>query len=188
MGPGELLRHAVGVLEQLGVPYFITGSTASIVYGEPRFTNDLDVVIDLSPEMISAFCAGFPPSEFYLSEQAVRDSVRARHQFNVLHPGSGWKVDFILLSNSDFDNERIRRKRKLLSVADCVASFASPEDVIIKKMLYYREGGSEKHLRDIAGVVRIQGAKLDIGYIETWTARFALDDIWQMIREAEQAK
>lgn len=187
MGPGDLLRHTVGVLERLEIPYFITGSTASIAYGEPRFTNDLDIVIDLSMEKVPAFCAGFPSSEFYLSDQAVQESVKARHQFNVLNPGSGWKIDFILLTDSEFDRGRIQRTRKRPTVSDVAATFASPEDVIIKKMLYYREGGSEKHLRDIAGVVRIQGDKLDIGYIESWTTRFGLSDIWQLIREAEKA-
>ncbi len=183
----DLLRYSCQALEKLNVTYIVTGSTATIAYGEPRFTNDIDIVVDLPSEKVSAFCAAFPLGEFYLSEEAVRTAVRTKHQFNVLLPASGLKIDFILFTESEFDQARRKRGRNLEGLSDQRITFASPEDVIIKKMLYYREGGSEKHLRDIAGVVRIQGDKLDIGYIESWTTRFGLDDIWQMIREAEKA-
>src|SRR5207302_1243907 len=91
----DLLRHVVGVLGRLGVPYFITGSTATIFFGEPRFTNDVDVVADLGMEHIPALLAAFPPDEYYLSDDAVRQAVARRFQFNIIHPTSGLKVDVI---------------------------------------------------------------------------------------------
>jgi hypothetical protein len=173
MEPADLLRHACEALERLNITYLVTGSTATVAYGEPRFTNDIDIVIDLVSEQLAAFCAAFPRGDFYLSEDAVRAAIQAKHQFNVLHPASGLKIDFILLTDSEFDQSRRQRARRLPVLADRAVTFASPEDVIVKKMLYYREGGSEKHLRDIAGVISIQGPALDRNYIENGQA--ALD-------------
>jgi hypothetical protein len=184
MEHSDLLRHATQVCEGLGLTYLVTGSTATIVYGEPRFTNDIDIVVDLPPALVSAFCAGFPDDQFYISEAAVSDAVRRQHQFNVLHPSSGLKIDFIVMTNSDFDQSRRRRARSLAVFPDRKVSFVAPEDVIIKKMAYFQEGGSDKHLRDIAGVLRIQGPALDRAYISDWAARFGLDEIWRQILAA----
>ena len=185
MEQSELLRHASEVCERLGVVYLVTGSTATIAYGEPRFTNDIDIVVELTPPVVEAFCAGFPSDQFYISKSAVHDAVRLQQQFNVLHPASGLKIDFIVLTSSEFDQSRRQRARSLAVLPDRKVSFASPEDVVIKKMAYFQEGGSEKHLRDIAGVLRIQGAALDRAYITAWAARFGLDEVWRQIRERQ---
>jgi hypothetical protein len=178
----DLLGLACDVLEQLGVAYLVTGSTATVAYGEPRFTNDIDIVVDLHPDQVLQFCAGFPPPDFYLSQDAVRAAVEAKHQFNLLHPGSGLKIDFILLTDSEFDDSRRRRARQLAVLPRRTVSFASPEDVILKKMLYYQEGRSDKHLRDIASVIHIQGAALDMNYIETWANKLGVAEVWRAIR------
>jgi hypothetical protein len=92
----ELLRHTIDALERLALPYMLVGSFASIAYGEPRLTQDIDIVVDLALAQVDAFCAAFPAPEFYLSDKGVREAVQARFQFNVLHPSSGNKIDFIL--------------------------------------------------------------------------------------------
>lgn len=185
MDQADLLRHASDVCDRLQLTYLVTGSTATIAYGEPRLTNDIDIVIDLPPDKVDAFCAGFPVDQFYISRPAVAEAVRTRHQFNVLHPASGLKIDFIVMTESEFDRSRRQRARPLAVLPDRRVSFASPEDVVIKKMAYFQEGGSEKHLRDIAGVVRIQGAELDRDYITHWAAKLGLSEIWREIQERE---
>src|SRR5262245_33639324 len=134
MQPDDLLRHAAELLDRLGLTYLVTGSTATITYGEPRFTNDIDIVLDLPADRVDEFCAGFPPPDFYLSREAVADAVRTGFQFNVLHPSSGLKIDFVLLSGSSFDISRRSRGRRLPVLADRAVPFASPEDVILKKL------------------------------------------------------
>jgi hypothetical protein len=183
MEPADLLRHACDALERLHIPYLVTGSTATVAYGEPRFTNDIDIVVDLREQQVADFCAAFPVNDFYVSPEAVATAVQAKHQFNVLHPGSGLKIDFILMTDSEFDRSRRQRGRRLSVLADRTVAFASPEDVIVKKMVYYQEGGSEKHLRDIAGVIRIQASALDTAYIEAWATKLGLTDIWQMVQQ-----
>jgi len=177
----DLLRYIARVFEEMGLRYFVTGSTATIFYGEPRFTNDIDVVVELSEKRITDFCRRFPPEEFYVSEAAAREAVLRKSQFNIIHPSSGLKVDVIVPDSSPFNESRFARARRLHAADDFVASFASPEDAIIKKMEYYREGGSEKHLRDIAGVLKTSQDQIDVGYISQWAQQMGLGDLWNTI-------
>lgn len=181
MKPYELLRMVAQVFESLDIHYFVTGSIASIAYGEPRFTNDIDIVADIKAEHVLELQRRFPAHEFYLSEEAVADAIHSRTQFNIIHPTSGLKVDVILCQDNDFDKNRFKRMRRVRPSADTEANFASPEDVIIKKLDYYRMGGSEKHLRDITGILRISGDKVDRQYIANWAARLGLSEIWDAI-------
>ncbi|MGE0607797.1 MAG: hypothetical protein AB7O62_11955, partial [Pirellulales bacterium] len=149
----ELLAYLIGVFERLGLGYLITGSVATSYYGEPRFTNDIDVVVELTAADIPEFCRSFPAESFYLSADAVRVAVRKQQQFNVLHPATGLKIDVFVLQGAPFDQSRYRRRRHLELTDKLRAWFASPEDVILKKLAYYQEGQSEKHIRDILGVL-----------------------------------
>src|SRR6478672_5453551 len=103
MGPAELLRYVADVLDRLGIPYRVTGSMATIAYGEPRFTNDIDLVVRLRPDEVDGLCAAFPPPDFYCSKDAATDAVRRGSQFNILQPTSGLKVDVMIASESAFD-------------------------------------------------------------------------------------
>src|SRR5271156_2909702 len=96
MEQSDLLEYVARAIEGTGLRYFVTGSTATIFYGEPRFTNDIDVVVDLPESRIADFIRRFPKDEFYLSETAVHDAVRMKTQFNIIHPASGLKVDVIV--------------------------------------------------------------------------------------------
>ncbi|MCB1033226.1 MAG: hypothetical protein KDD47_05270 [Acidobacteria bacterium] len=181
MEPSELLRFLVSVLEQLGLRYFVTGSTASIFFGEPRFTNDIDVVVDLSAEGATGFCSAFSAEDFYLSEDAVRRAMATKGHFNVLHPASGLKIDVIVPADDLFNRSRFERVQRVKPDVDYEAYFASAEDVIVKKMDFFREGGSEKHLRDIAGILRISRDSLDLDYVENWADHLGLEAIWRTI-------
>jgi len=178
MDPSELLERLAQTLESLRVPYLITGSMATIAYGEPRFTNDIDVVVRLAAHQIDDLCRAFPPEEFYISREAVADAVTHHTQFNVLHPTSGLKIDVMVADDSEFNQDRFSRARSLRVAADREVIFASPEDVIIKKLVFYREGGSDKHLRDISGVLKIMGDEIDRAYIERWVLRLGLTREW----------
>jgi hypothetical protein len=186
MDSSELLRYATRLLERLGLRYFVTGSSATIFYGEPRFTNDIDIVLDLPPARVAELCAAFPTEEFYVSEEAARKAVARRGQFNVIHPASGLKLDLMIPSENPFNRSRFARVRRLHPAPDYDAQFASVEDVILKKMEYYRDGGSDKHLRDITGVLKISGRDLDRGYIENWARTLGLEEIWQDVVRREE--
>lgn len=187
MEPSELLRRIVAILERLGLRYFVTGSMATIFFGEPRFTIDIDIVVDLPANRIAEFCSAFPAPEFYLSEETIHRAVSRHGQFNVIHPTSGLKVDVMVPADSSFNRSRFSRVKRIRPVPGFDAVFSSAEDVILKKMEAYREGGSEKHLRDIAGVLKISGEQLDRAYIADWADRMGTSEIWEEIlrRSAE---
>ena len=181
MEPTELLRFFVSVMERLGIRYFVTGSTVTIFYGEPRFTNDIDVVVDLSADRVEEFCGQFPEDDFYVSAAAARDAVARKSMFNIIQPRSGLKVDVIVPASSDFNRSRFERARRVHVGENWDASFSSPEDAIVKKMDFHRQGGSDKHLRDIASVLKGSRDEIDVAYIERWAETLGLTDIWRAI-------
>lgn len=185
MDPGDLLRLVAEVLERLGVPYLITGSTATITYGEPRFTNDIDIAIRLDAEGGRLLAQQFG-ADFYLDHESLSHAVQQRSSFNLIHPASGLKVDFMVTDDSPFNTRRFERVRPLVVDDGGPIRFASPEDVIVKKLEYFKEGSSEKHLRDIAGVLRV--SEVDMGYIERWAKRLDLEDPWKKAKEAAAAR
>lgn len=182
MDPGELVRLVTRVLRDERIPHFVTGATATIIYGEPRLTNDVDLVVRLDPGRVDALLARFPPEEFYLDREAVERAIAARTSFNLIHPSSGLKVDFMITDESPFDHSRFARVREIEIGGGERASFAAPEDVILKKLEYFREGASEKHLRDIAGILRISGEELDREYLDSWAERLGLSKEWERAR------
>jgi hypothetical protein len=188
MEPFDLLRLLAGTLERLGIEYLVTGSMATIAYGEPRLTNDLDVVIALSIERVEEFCAAFPEDDFDLSRHAVREAELRRRTFNIMHFASGLKIDVILPKADDFEPSRRLRGKSLPVGPDWQARFASPEDVILRKLQYCQSGGSEKHLRGIAGVVKIQGPRIDLGYLAEWAARLGAAETWREFLDGMAAK
>jgi hypothetical protein len=140
MEQSDLLRHVCKILEDLQLPYLVSGSQATIAFGEPRFTNDIDIVVALTPERLDQFVVCFPEEEFYLSRAAASDAIVHRSMFNIIHPTSGLKIDIIIPGASDYEQSRFDRGRKVQIAPDFAATFAAPEDVIIKKLQFYKIG------------------------------------------------
>jgi hypothetical protein len=179
----DLLRRVLEVLDDLNVPYLLVGSFASGMYGEPRLTQDIDVVIALPAGQTAALCAAFPANEFYVSLAAAEQAVRSRGQFNVIHPASGNKVDFMISRDDPWGRSQLARRREVPVFPDRPGYVAAPEDVILGKLLYYAEGGSEKHLRDITGILRVSGELVDRAYVAHWARHLHVEEIWRAILE-----
>src|ERR1041385_3455120 len=130
----ELTRHVVNVLERCSLGYSISGGAGAIHYGEPRFTNDLDVVVKLKPEDVDDLCRAFPAPEYCVSPEAARHAATHGGQFNIIQPATGLKVDVIVATSSPFDRQRFARISREEAFENVTACMASPEDVIIKKM------------------------------------------------------
>ncbi len=177
----ELLAVVVLACEKLEIRYFVTGSIATIAYGEPRFTNDIDVVVDLPLAKSQSLCNSFSSEQYYVSEVAVQSAIRRKSQFNLIHPESGLKVDFMVAPESEFNQSRLDRTRKLPILDGKTVWFASPEDTILMKLKYFQEGQSDKHVRDIRSVLKIQGEKIDNSYIRTWAAKLAVAKEWELV-------
>jgi hypothetical protein len=160
----------------------VVGSVASAAYGEPRATLDIDIVADFGPDQVGPFCASFPDGEFYVSVDAAREAVRAGHQFNVLHPASGNKADLMMPRRDAWGCEQMSRRQRVRLLPDLQGEAARPEDIILSKLWYYREGGSEKHLRDIAGILMVNGEQVDREYINRWAPDLGVSDVWEAVR------
>jgi hypothetical protein len=180
----EFFELVVRTLEDLGIPYMVTGSVGAMLYGEPRMTNDMDVVLELTPSWIDPLLSRFPPAEFCSPpHEVVLDEIHRRGQFNIIHSGSGSKVDLILRKTTDFAEEEFSRRRPCTFTEEVDCQSASPEDIILSKLLSFREGGSEKHLRDIRGVLGVMGDAIDREYILRWVGRLGLTRVWERVRD-----
>jgi hypothetical protein len=142
----------------------------------------------LSLRDVGEFCRRFSQRGLYVSEDAARQAVLDRTQFNLIDPESGVKVDVIVPESNAFNESRFARARRVRATGEIVAWFSSPEDAIIKKMEYYREGGSEKHLRDIASVLTTSRDQIDMAYIDRWAGQLGLDDLWNTIKARMKPK
>jgi len=183
MGQSELMRLVVRTFESLDIPYMITGSHASAYYGEPRFTRDIDIVAEIQEGQVDAFVSFFPPNEYYCDKDIIKTEIKRHGQFNIIHTASGLKVDVILRKETPFSRMEFSRRKRSKVFSDQEANFVAPEDVIIKKMAFYKEGGSEKHLRDITGILKISGDAVDRNYISEWAKRLELTDIWDAVQK-----
>jgi hypothetical protein len=177
----DILRHAVEALERMNVPYLVVGSFASIAYGESRFTQDIDIVAAFQLKHVDELLKAFPPDDFYLSEAAIREAIRTRSQFNVIHPSSGNKIDFILPRADEWATVRMARRRPVRLLPDRDVMTAAPEDVILGKLWYFSEGGGDRHLRDIAGILRVTGDGVNRAEVELWAGKLGYLEIWQQI-------
>lgn len=182
MEPFELLIVVSNIFEKLKIPYFVTGSIASMTYGEPRFTNDIDMVADIQDWDIPGLISGFPEHEYYIDAESIDLAIRSKSQFNIIHLTSGLKIDVMIKKKTFFDNSRFSRIKRL-RLEEREVNFAAPEDVILKKMEYYKMGGSEKHLRDITGIFKIYKGKMDLEYLKHWISIFDLTEIWEAIEK-----
>jgi hypothetical protein len=155
--------YVIQVLERLDIPYMVVGGFAAIFYGEPRLTIDVDIVVDMKWEHIAPFVAAFPIPDYYVSEEGVRDSLQRRYPFNVIQPTTGAKVDLVPLPHDPFTRAAFQRRRRLeYDESGCSATFITPEDIIVAKLIAYRETESDKHLRDARGVLMTQWGELDL--------------------------
>jgi hypothetical protein len=171
----------VETLDSLGIPYAIVGSFASGAWGESRFTQDIDILVGLSSDKVRPLCQTFIQSDCYVSEAAANEALHYRGQFNVIHPASGNKIDFMIAAQNNWTTVQLERRRRVFLFPDREADVASPEDVILGKLLYYAEGGSEKHVRDIGGIIKISGDALDRPYVDRVAEQLGVTELWQAI-------
>lgn len=177
----DLLRLTIQTLQRLDISYALVGAFASGAWGESRFTQDIDIVVDLKPTQVGKLCEAFPTPDFYVSETAAQEAVKNRTQFNFIHPTSGNKIDFMIVRDSPWAVAQLQRCRQVQLFDDLTVNVAAPEDVILGKLLYYREGGSEKHLRDIAGILKISGEDVDRSYVSSFAVQLGVVDVWNDI-------
>ncbi len=185
MSQQELLILVIEALDRLNVDYFITGSWSSSLLGEPRSTHDLDLVVSVDEAMADSLVAAFSDKRFYLSAAAVSDAIQNSSMFNLLDLHSGDKVDFWLLTEEPWDQERFQRRQQA-DVFGTVVSVASAEDTILAKLRWSKlSGGSEKQMQDAQGVYDVQCSRLDMAYIDHWARQLDITEYWSQIKTSD---
>jgi hypothetical protein len=172
-------------LNTLGVAYMLSGSVAVIIYGEPRLTHDVDLIVVLDREHIARLTELFPPAEFYCPPIEVITVEARREQrghFNIIHHETGFKADIYLSGQDPLHAWGLARARRL-ELEGQVVVVAPPEYVILRKLEFYREGGSEKHLRDIRSVLDTSPDAIDRTELEKQIVARSLKEAWRKVWE-----
>lgn len=179
--PDQTLRFVVIALQNASVPYMVTGSYASSVHGEPRATQDLDIVIAPTARSLSRFLNAFPEDRYYFSREAAREALNHRTMFNIIEFATGWKIDLMICKDRPFSIEEFSRRSEA-EVDGQPLMLASAEDVILAKLEWAKSGGSARQLEDVAAVFRTARENLDYAYIDRWSKELGIDQLWQDIR------
>jgi hypothetical protein len=183
MPEADLFLLFVRPLNRGSIRYAVTGSVAAIFYGEPRLTHDVDFVVFLSDADIQKLAEAFPSPDFYLPPPEIIAAEAQREQrghFNIIHVDTGFKADFYPTGRDDLNAWGFRFRRQVQFEGETIV-LAPPEYVIVRKLEYYREGGSEKHLRDIRSMVAVSGEQLDRPALNDWIHRRGLQAEWRLV-------
>jgi hypothetical protein len=178
----EVLENLRTALDSVGVPYMVTGSLVSSVHGVPRATQDIDVVIEPSREQLSALMEYFGEPTYGSDKDDAFDALRRRTMFSVIDRRGIWKIDFIVRKERPFSRREFGRRQKVEILGVSVYA-ATPEDVLLAKLEWAKLGESERQISDAAGIIQVQGPKLDVEYVERWIAALDIEDQWHAARE-----
>lgn len=178
----ELLRLLVTRLEAAQIPYALAGSVASMVYGEPRATLHIDVVVTLDPSATERLMEAFPAPDLYLSSERVSTVAAEGGTFNAIHPESGLKIDFFVASDR-IERSQLARRLRGSVLPGFSGWFSPPEELIVKKLEYFRAGGATKHLRDIRSMLRISPEAIDQDRVAELVQECGLEVEWARVQE-----
>lgn len=170
--PRKVVVKIAKILHEVGIPYFITGGFAVSVWGRPRATFDIDIVVELAEPkvgplaqaLLKVYHAG------YLDEETAKDAVRRKGEFNFIDPFTRVKIDFWITKRDELSLLALRRKLAK-KINGRTVYFISPEDLILSKLKWYQIGESTRQLEDIESVLKISGEKLDMKYIKHWAKK-----------------
>lgn len=179
--PVIVLRKVKEAFDTLGIVYLVGGSVASSVYGIPRFTRDVDFVAEVREEHASALVRALG-DEFYADEEMIRAAVRQQGSFNVIFFENSFKADvFVAKRDAWATQEMARRQIADFGLGDetVMIYVASPEDVVLQKLLWYRLGGgvSDRQWNDVKAVLQVQAGALDDDYLNEWAVKLNLADL-----------
>jgi len=169
----DLLEMVAGALDSAGIPYMVVGSLASTFHGEPRATQDVDIVIDPQPDQLAALLRSFDADAFYLGDG--QQALARRGMFNVIDVTSGWKVDFIVRRDRPFSTTELNRRIDA-EVLGIRLSIATAEDTILAKLEWAATSGSERQLADAAAVIAVSGELLDWEHLRHWAENLGVAD------------
>jgi hypothetical protein len=169
----------INKLEKAKIPYMLTGAIAVSYWGFPRTTHDIDIVIEAKKEDKEKIAALFK-KDFYISPEAIEDAIEKNFAFNIIHFKSGLKINFWLVKKDLFGESSFKRRLRK-KIFNKEIFIISPEDLILNKLLNYKETSSIRHLEDVQSILKT--SKVDLKYIKKWTKKLSLSKILSEILE-----
>ena len=182
----SFLKLVLEALEASKVEYLIGGAVAEWAWGEPRATQDLDIVLNLPLKAVNRLSRELEKRDMLVPADIILDTMmedRADIPLNAIHIYSGLKADLYLMREGDALRKSAFQRRLLVDYGPPIGEVYvhSPEDLILYKLIYLGLSGQPKHARDIAAILRTKKEGLDVGYIETWVDQFGLGSLWREI-------
>jgi hypothetical protein len=176
----EVALKVIKVFEKLGIPYHIGGSLASSAFGTARSTLDVDIVADIKPGQAFDISENLK-EEFYVDSDMILDAIQKQSSFNLIHLDTVFKVDIFPLKHDPYNQQAFsRRFQKALSEdASRQLFFATPEDIILHKLTWYKAGEevSDRQWNDVLGVMKVQGDQLDMVYLDRWAKELSVSEL-----------
>lgn len=178
------LIQVVKVLDDLKIPYYITGGFAVSIYGRPRFTADIDMVIKILDPDVAALTAALQRifTKGYVDQNQIQNALKNVSEFNVIDPESGLKIDFFMTKNDEFEQECFKKSQ--LRDLGHKMNFTSPENLILSKLIWYQQSQSTRQLEDIQSVMDVQ-KRLDRAYLILWINKLSLQKEWQKLKKKD---
>lgn len=179
--PLVVILFATMLFDSIGVAYLIGGSFASSLHGEPRSTNDVDIVVDMASEHVDPLLAA-SGTECYVSETAVREAVATGGSFNMVHRSTAMKIDVFVVGGDPFDRERLRQRGRVEIPLDPQRELSvfvdTPENTVLRKLEWFRRGGesSERQWQDVIAILKTN-PQLDDKHLVTWAERLEVSDL-----------
>lgn len=166
----QIALQCAAALEQIQVNYFLGGSLASSLQGEPRATNDIDFVVDLRTSQVEPLAEALG-EEFDVDTESLKEAAARKGSWNVFHLPTVTKIDLFILRTGPFDQSEFARRRRVVLTPDGRGLYIkSPEDSVLRKLLWFQQGGgvSNTQWRDIIQLLRLSADHLDIAYMDSW--------------------
>jgi len=184
----EVASKVIEVFEKLNIGYYIGGSLASSAFGVARSTLDIDIVAEVK-EAHASTLERILKKEFYVDLDSIQRAIEKQSSFNLVHLETVFKIDVFILKEQAFHRQAFSRRTKK-SVSEDISKqlyFPTPEDIVLIKLDWYKSGGKsfEQQWRDVLGVLKVQGTKLNMDYLKHWAEELSnLDLLNKALEEA----
>ena len=178
----EFVKLIASRLDTAGIPYMLTGSMAMTIYSLPRMTRDIDMVIEVQPVDVEKIVRLFSV-DCYIDRGAVKEAVRTKGMFNIIHNNWVIKADFIIRKNDIYRREEFERRKKI-NIEDRAISVVTTEDLILSKLVWAQQSQSDLQLRDVRQII-VSTTELDRTYMQKWAVMLGIDGILKKVMEHE---
>lgn len=175
----EVLNTMVDALDRAGIVHMISGSVASAHYGEARVTQDIDIVIDPTPDQMERLLHVLAETDLYVGDGVA--ALAHRSQFNVIDTRTGWRIDLIIRRDRPYSVRELDRRRPA-DLGGVTCWIASPEDCILSKLEWAKESGSERQMSDVRSLMSVQGDALDFDYLQRGPADLCVSELLHRVR------